>query len=53
MMTLLIIVLFLLCIVLGIVIGYWIARKDCDSVRAKVAKMSDHELFMKRHGLKK
>lgn len=53
MITLLIIVLFLLCIVIGIVIGYWIARKDRDSVRAKVAKMDTRELFMKRHGLKK
>lgn len=53
MMTLLNIAIFLLGIVIGISIGYWICNKDRENDKAKVAKMGDHELFMKRHGLKK
>lgn len=52
MMILLNIVLFLLGIAIGIAIGYWLCNRDQKQTKAKVAKMGNHELFMKRHGLK-
>lgn len=53
LIILLVLIAFIVGCIVGLYIGFLLANKTDKNIKGRVAKMDDHELFMKRHGLKK